>query len=71
MEQFNTFAQSATLIHYVFQTGPERIACTPNQTEFYSTPHHPPILRSNSTSAVTCPACRRTEAYKQAKANHG
>ncbi len=71
MEQVDAQGGSITLIHYVFQVGPERIACMPNMTEFGSTPYHLPVLRSNRTSAVSCPACKRTEGYKRAAANNG
>lgn len=56
-----------TLVHYVFQEGPERIACVPNllETEMGSTMYHLPYHRTNEYRAVTCPACKRSDVYKQ------
>lgn len=45
----------------------ERIACMPNMTEFHATKHHPNYQRSNDTRAVTCPACKKSEVYREAK----
>ena len=61
MDQVDRHGEFITLIHYVFQTDPERIACMPNMTEFHSTPYHPNYQRSNNLSAVTCPACKRAD----------
>lgn len=70
MEQIDASGQSMTIIHYVFQVGPERIACMPNMTEFHSTAYHPSYARSNHTLAVTCPACKKTEHWKAARARN-
>ena len=59
MDQVSPTGQSTTLIHYVFQTDPERIACMPNMTEFHLTPYHLNYQRSNDLRAVTCPACKK------------
>lgn len=67
MEQIGAHGQTITLIHYVYQVDPERIACMPNMIEFHSTPYHPNYQRTNDARAVTCPACKRTEAYKQVR----
>ncbi len=64
MEQIDAQGRSTLLIHYVFQVDPERIACMPNMTEFHLTPYHLNVLRSNQKPAVTCPACKKTEAFK-------
>lgn len=60
-----------TLIHYVFQTDPERIACMPNMQEFHLTPHHRNYQRTNAAPAVTCPACMRTDVYKSQRRTNG
>lgn len=67
MEQINASGMSTTLIHFVFQTEPERIACMPNMTEFHLTPHHPNYQRTNAAGAVTCPACKRTPQFANAR----
>ena len=67
MEQINQFGESTTLIHFVFQDAPERIACCPNMTEFHSTVYHPNYQRSNDARAVTCPMCKKTDAYGRAR----
>ncbi len=67
MEQVGAHGQTITLIHFVHRVDPERIACMPNMTEFHSTPYHPNYQRTNETRAVTCPACRQSEQYKQAR----
>lgn len=71
MEQVGKFGQVTTLIHYVFQTDPERIACMPSMAEFHATPHHLNYLRSNDRRAVTCPACKRSAVYGEDKSRHG
>lgn len=70
MEQVGPYGRAITLIHYVYQDAPERIACMPNMTEFHTTQFHQNYQRSNSTAAVTCPACMRTDAYKLAKSKN-
>ena len=67
MEQISRQGRTTTLIHYVYQTNPERIACMPGMDELHETPYHPNYQRSSSPSAVSCPACKRTKEY-QAKA---
>lgn len=67
MEQVDAHGQKITLVHYVFQVDPERVACMPNMEEFHSTPYHPAVHRTNDTRAVSCPQCRRTEQYKAAR----
>lgn len=64
MIQITPTGQSFTIIHFVFQENPERVACMPNMTEFHETMYHKNILRSNDPRAVSCPACKRTDAYK-------
>lgn len=73
MEQTDARGATITLIHYVFQVDPERIACMPNMSEkeFGSTPYHQHVVRTNSPQAVTCPACKRTEQFKQTGAARG
>lgn len=73
MDQVNARGFMTTLIHYVYQStpAPERIACMPNMTEFHLTANHPNYQRSNATGAVTCPACMKSEAYKQARGRNG
>lgn len=66
MEQLNALGQTITLIHYVFQVDPERIACMPHMQEFHSTKYHPNYQRTNDPRAVTCPACKATGEYKLA-----
>lgn len=68
MDQINVYGQLTTLIHFVFQVDPERIACMPKMTEFHRTDYHLNYERTNEPRAVTCPACKRTESYKQARA---
>ena len=43
-----------------------RIACMPNMTEFHQTMYHPNYQRTDDYRAVTCPACKKSEAYKEA-----
>lgn len=76
MDQITPRGGAFTLVHYTYPLSdaspPEyRIACVPNMTEFHATAHHPNYQRSNSTAAVTCPACRRTEVYKKARERDG
>lgn len=71
MDQVDQFGRSTTLVHYVFRVDPERIACMPNMTEFHATPYHTNYQRSNSTGAITCPACKTTEVFKLAKGRNG
>ncbi len=68
MDQVDNRGQVTTIIHFVFQVGPERLACMPQmpETEFGLTMYHPPVQRTNSPQAVTCPACKRTPLYKRA-----
>lgn len=65
MDQLGYRGQSTTLVHFsqVGEAG-ERVACMPGMTEFHLTPHHPNYQRSNDPRAVTCPACKRTDAYR-------
>lgn len=67
MDQINAQGQTVTLIHFVFQTDPERIACMPNMTEFHQTSHHPHYQRTNCAEAVSCPACKKTDMFKMAR----
>jgi hypothetical protein len=67
MDQLLLTGERVTLIHFVFQTEPERIACMPNMTEFHQTQYHPNYQRSNDHRAVTCPQCKKTEVFKSAK----
>lgn len=67
MDQFDSMGRSITLIHYVHQVDPERIACMPHMTEFHSTPYHKNYQRSNDINAVTCPSCKQTAAFKQVR----
>lgn len=67
VDQIGADGQSTTLIHYVFQVDPERIACMPNMTEFHATAHHPNYQRSNDVRAVTCPSCMDTDAYRKVR----
>lgn len=71
MHQVSPTGESFTLIHYVFQTDPERVACMPNMTEFGRTMFHDMVLRSNATNAVTCQACKKTEHFKNPKVKYG
>lgn len=59
MEQVDSQGRSVTLIHFVSQVDPERIACMPNMKEFHQTQHHLNYQRSNEPRAVTCPACKK------------
>lgn len=67
MDQVTAAGGTITLIHFVFQTEPERIACMPNMVEFSATPHHPNYPRTNEVRAVSCPACRKSEAFASAQ----
>ncbi len=76
MDQVTPGGGSFTLIHYFYPLSDDspaehRIACMPNMTEFHQTAFHPNYPRSNATGAVTCPACKRTEKYRTARANNG
>lgn len=70
MEQIDAGGNATTLVHFVYQSEPERIACMPNMVEFHSTAYHKNYQRSNDPRAVSCPACRRTDAYKTARARY-
>jgi hypothetical protein len=65
MEQVLQDGGTVTLVHFVFETEPEQIACMPNMIEFHLTQYHPTYHRSNDTRAVTCPACKRTDIFKR------
>lgn len=67
MDQLLPGGQTINLIHFVFQTDPERIACMPNMTEFHATGYHPNYQRTNDPRAVTCPACKKTGDYTAAR----
>ena len=43
------------------------LACMPHVTNFRTQPHQPNYLRSNDTRAVTCPVCKKTTAFSEAK----
>jgi hypothetical protein len=66
MDQIGPSGHQVTLVHFVHQVSPERIACMPNMTEFHSTPQHPAYMRTNVPVAVSCPQCKRTDLFKQA-----
>lgn len=68
MDQVDAFGRTMTLVHFVFQAEPERIACMPGMQEFHATPHHPNYQRTNDPRAVSCSACKKTDSYKQARA---
>lgn len=70
VEQINQLGQPITLIHFVFQVNPTRLACMPNMTEFGQTQYHPVVLHTNDSRAATCPACKRTNVYKTALGKH-
>lgn len=65
MDQINENLEGTTLIHFVFQASPERIACMPGMTEFHATSYHPAYQRTNDPNAVTCPGCRATRQFKK------
>ena len=69
MDQITPAGRSVTIIHYVFQVDPERIACMPNMNEFHATGYHPNYQRTNEARAVTCPACKKTDLYKRVIGN--
>lgn len=64
--QIGAYGGETVVIHFVFQSNPERIACMPNMTEFHLTPQHPQCQRTNEPRAVSCPACKRTPTFKMA-----
>lgn len=66
MDQITVSGQIINPIHFVFQVGPERIACMPNMTEFHTTPYHRSYARSNDPRAVTCPACKKSTPFAEA-----
>ena len=77
MDQVTAAGGLITIVHFMFesvlpppeQEGPPvsqwRIACMPNMTEFHQTPYHPNYQRANDVRAVTCPACRKTQVFRQ------
>lgn len=79
MQQITVGGGFVTLIHFMSEVsaipptedGPQtlqwRIACMPNMTEFHATPYHPNYQRSNDVRAVTCPACKKTQAFLDAQ----
>lgn len=71
MEQIDRFGNAITIIHFVFQTEPEKIACMPNMVEFHETAYHKNYQRTNSPMAVTCPSCRRSVEYQKVVEKHG
>lgn len=66
MQQITDSGKTFTLVHFVFQTLPERIACMPDCTELHATGNHRAHQRSDDYRAVTCPACKRTDIFKRA-----
>lgn len=64
MDQVTPTGQVITLVHFVFQVNPERIACMPNMKEFGQTMYHPAVHSTSAPQAVTCPACKATAEYK-------
>lgn len=71
MEQIDHLGTIITLIHFVFQTQPERIACAPNMVEFHRTQFHRQYERTNAPEAVTCPQCKQTGVFTAARSAHG
>lgn len=72
MEQITPTGGSITLVHFTHDiaTGvvPEwRIACMPNMVEFHTTVYHTHYQRSNDVRGVSCPACKKSPTFKQAK----
>ena len=63
MDQLTQYGKVITLVHFVHQTSPERIACMPGMEDLHKTDHHPSVQRSDDYRAVTCPACKRTEVF--------
>lgn len=63
--QLDAYGQQINLIHFVFQTEPERIACMPHMEEFHSTVYHKHYQRTNEPRAVSCPQCRATKLFKE------
>lgn len=71
MDQLLAAGGVITLIHFCSAIDPTgngdedwRIACMPSMKEFHQTPFHPAQTRSNDTRAVTCPACKKSAAFK-------
>ena len=63
-EQVSSTGQMKTLIHYVFQTTPERIACMPHRIDFSCPVPQLVTHRTNAKNGVTCYACKQTQEYK-------
>lgn len=76
--QINAHGGMVTIIHFVSEVmvpptseeGPPvpqwRIACMPNMTEFGETMYHKSYHRTDDVRGVTCPTCKKSDAYKQA-----
>lgn len=69
MDQISAGGRKITLIHFVYATDPSggdwRIACMPNMREFHQTEYHPAYQRTNDVRAVSCPACKKSDVFKQ------
>jgi hypothetical protein len=76
MNQITPSGKFVTLVHFTYLAAKEdfseneegepwRIACMPKMREFHATPYHPNYQRTNEPKAVTCPACKETNIYKQ------
>lgn len=64
MQQIDERGNMIEVVHFAHVAdGKERVACLPNMAELHQTQHHPNYQRSGEPRAVTCPACKRTDAY--------
>lgn len=67
MQQITPLGTQLTVIHFATKIGNDtRIACMPNMKEFGETQYHPVCMHSDDPRAVSCPACKKTDAYKMA-----
>ena len=73
MDQITPTGTTFTLIHYVYLVDGDggkdwRVACMPSMIEMHETQHHKHVIRTNDIRAATCPACKKTDAFKKARA---
>jgi SAM-dependent methyltransferase len=68
MDQIQPDGQSITLVHFAYRHGAElRIACMPGMREFHQTAYHPNYQMTDAAVATTCPGCKKTAEFAQAK----
>lgn len=64
VEQLGSDGRFRAIIHFAYAvpTGAQ-VACMPNMREFGETMYHRHVLLTDDPRAVTCPACKKTDAW--------